>query len=265
MQDNRLRLLSDVVSLDAWHSPFQPYKNSIELRVEITFKEGRIGGDDADFPFTFKLSLKKATLIVSLEEPLAIDRGSIARNIPGAQIEYTKIRSVKDRLTASLNAEGSISLAKFSAAFSTETRNNKEIEDEQRLKIVETVPPILVSSEPRSSNQYAWTLEPSYLPNLIGQPWDPIAAPRLLARYPPGKIGKIPPGIRAEITCATEDLRIYDIVPKKDRLFPTTWNTRMAAAQQHLRHVLHEMNLEPGKMDNRFSMLMLASALAASE
>ncbi len=270
MNNNRSRVLSEVVSLDAWHGPIESNSTSSSVSVEINFKEGRIGGGDEDFPFTFKLSLKRALLKLRLESPLKIDRTSIARNIPDAQVKHTELITARNQATAEVKAGGKINPALFTAALSGQVETSTEVSKQEEMSVVRTVPPILVSSEPRNQNEYCWTLEPTYLPYLMGQPWDPVNDPRLLAKYDYNKIGKIDPVIEATLTCAFEDIEIDDILPKDETLQKRVSNfwkgdTRMSAAKQHLKTVLQNYDLEPGSMDNRFASLLVASVIATTE
>ncbi len=229
-----------------------------------------MGGSHAEFPYTFKVGLKRATLIVRLEHPLAIDRASVARNIPDSQVEQTKIRTMRDKLIGSMDAQANISPTKMFATAGGRVAGEREQRVREELKIVQALPPILAVSEPRSPQEYAWTLEPTFMKELRGQPWDPVISPRLSARYNFHKLGPIEPVIEAKITCALEDITIEDIQPK-DRTITgrvaalLSSDTRIAAAKQHLKQVLRLSSLEPGEMDNRFAPLLIATALATVE
>jgi hypothetical protein len=270
MSGNRLRLLSDVLSLDAWHSPMRTDRASCQVCVELTFKEGRLGGEDEDFPFTFRLSLKRALMTIRLEEPLDIVRDSVARNIPDSQVHQTRLRAVRDGLIGSIGGEAKISPDTFVAALNAKLKTERTVQNEEETSFIQILPPILAVSEPRGRREYSWTLEPTFMPALRGQPWDPVESPRLSARYDPRKISKVTPAISVRIECALEDLLIQDINPKDRSLQETISNilpgdTRLAAAKQHIKHVLRVANLEPGGLDNRFSRFLVASVLAAVE
>jgi hypothetical protein len=66
MKDNRTKVLGEVLSLDAWHEPFRCDGETSGVFVELSFHEGRLGGDDAAMPVTFKIELKRALLTVRL-------------------------------------------------------------------------------------------------------------------------------------------------------------------------------------------------------
>lgn len=270
MSGNRARLFAEVVSLDAWHQPFVVARNRSQVHVEITFKEGRLGGDDADFPLTFTVKLKGSTLTVKLEPPLEVDRKSVARNIPETQVQQSRIRAIRDSASASLKAGARLGPGIFSGGLQGDISAARNVSRDEEMRVVQTVPPILSIAEPHGPNEYRWTLEPSYLESLLGQPWDPSTQPRLSAKYDVLKIGSIDPVISVYLSCAEEDLDICDIVPKDLSLAARVdqllyGDPRLAAAKQHIRKVLQKADLEPGRMDNRFASLALASVISATE
>lgn len=64
MSNNRTRVLGEVLSLDAWHDPFRCNGETSGVFVELSFHEGRLGGEESNIPFTFKIELKRALLTV---------------------------------------------------------------------------------------------------------------------------------------------------------------------------------------------------------
>jgi hypothetical protein len=270
MKSNRIRILSELVAIDAWHKPIKIDGNKATVHVELTFKQGRIGGDDADFPFTFRISLKRALLTVSVEPQLDVDRESIARNVPEASVEHTRLRIAREKAAASLDAGMKLTPVHVSAQLAANAGISKDVAKEEQFKIVQNSPQTLVTYEPLSRTEYRWSLDPVFDNELNGQPWDAIMAPRLAIR-PNGSNGKIEPSIKVELSCALEDLDITDIEPKKNPKFTDKikefvfHDTNKAAAVQHLKLVLQEADLEPGKLDNRFSQIMVASVIALED
>lgn len=269
MGNNRTRILSEIIALDAWHAPFRIDGNSSGVFVELSFQEGRIGGDNSAIPFTFKVSLKKALLTVTLESPLEIDRASIARSVPEAEIELTKIKTAKDLAEASLIGKAKISPAALHIALNGSAKTEASVSQEDQLRLVQTIPETMVTPRPRGSRGYSWEMEPSFRPNLRGQPWDPITAPRLKVKSL-GKLQSIDPAIKVEIRCALEDLDISDIKKKQSGINGSIRNILYneiseAAAIQHLKLILRDADLEAGELDNRFSGLILANVLAVPQ
>jgi hypothetical protein len=261
--------LSDALSLDAWHDPFCVDGTTSAVYVELSFKEGRLGGDDSEFPFTFKLGLRKALLTVELESPLEIDRRSIARSVPEAAVELSRILSAKEIAERQIAGRAALSPAALHLAISGEAKKLSQVSRDDQMRIVQTVPEILVQPRPEDSRSYSWALEPSFSPTLKGQPWHPVDAPRIRMKSP-ALLAKIMPSVKVNVTCALEDVLISDILPKEDTLNGKIReivykDINVAAAVQHLKLVLRDADLEPGMFDNRFSNLIIASILAAPE
>ncbi len=269
MRNNRSRILSEVLSLDAWHDPLRVDGTSSAVYVELTFSEGRIGGNDAQIPFTFRLSLKKALLTIKVEDSLAIDRTSIARSIPQAQVELSKIMSAKQLAESSLVGKAKISPASLHVALTGDMKRESAVSQEDQLHLIQTVPETLVTPRANGNNSYSWELQPSFNPTLQNQPWHPVDAPRMKIK-PRGKLGKILPTVSVTVSCAVEDMDISELKPKSDTINGKIRNlihndVSQAAAIQHLKIILSEADLEPSEMDNRFSNFLIANVLALSE
>lgn len=269
MGNNRKRILTEALSLDAWHDPFKLDGNKLGVFVEITFNEGRLGGNDTDLPFTFKLGLKRAILTIDLEEPLEIDRRSIARSIPENVAELSRVLGAKQKAQTQRSYGGSLTPAALHVSLSGKAHDETEVTHEDELRIIQTIPQTLVIPRPLNRHSYSWTMEPSWQPTLQGQPWNPVDPPRLKIK-PINSLNAVMPAIRVNISCAFEDIHITDILPKgrntseifKEMIFN---EANVAAAKQHLKLVLRDADLEPGKLDNRFSSLIIASILATPE
>jgi len=264
--NNRARVFGELLALDAWHEPFPVDGKSSAVHVELSFHEGRIGGRSSDFPFTFTLNLKRATLTVRLEPPLEIERNTVARSVPDSEIELTRIRVAKDAALAALHGSARLNPVALAAALSVSAKKTTEVSAEEALRVVQTLPETLVSPRPGGTREYSWELEPTYRESLRGQPWNPVEVPRLRVRIG-GDLPTLAPTIKAEITCNLCDLDIRDIQLKRgdigSKVKRIVFNEiNEAAAIQHLKLVLRDAQLEPGTLDNRFSNILLASVLA---
>lgn len=269
MKNNRARVLSEVLSLDAWHDPLRVDGTTSAVYVELTFSEGRIGGNDSKIPFTFRLSLKRALLTINVEDSLSIDRASIARSIPSAQVELSKVLTAKQLAESSLVGKAKLSPAALHIALSGEAKRESAVSQEDQVRIVQTIPETIVTPKPNGNQSYSWDLQPSFNPTLQNQPWHPIDAPRLRIK-PRGKLGKILPTVNVTVNCALEDIEISELKLKNDDLNSKIRNlvhkdVNEAAAIQHLKMTLAEADLEPSELDNRFSNLLIANVLALSQ
>jgi len=266
---NRKRVFSSILSIDAWHKPLKNKKNSSSVFVELSFHEGRIGGDDADLPLTFKISLKRALLTISVENPLRIEKSSIARNIPKNDANLTRIITAKSEIDKSSNLSYGIDLKKFALLFSGKKRNSLSISDEEALKIVSEIPRILARAKPVGSLEYGWELLPSYERSLDGQPWDPIKNPRLNV-LAPSSDRFLDSAIKINVSCNREDIEISDIKVKDENLRGRISGNILGdinekAAIQHIKLLLSEADLHPGRLDNRFSSILIADVLSQEE
>lgn len=267
MDNNRKRVLAEVLSIDAWHKPFRTDGLTSSVYVELSFQEGRIGGNDPEMPFTFRIKLKRALLTIHLERPLLIDRSTVARNIPKEPIVVVGTLSEKQSSSSSAKANISASLAAPKVSASVAASSDLGSSAEQKMTYQQHKPRILVSAKPRGLNEYAWELTPTFEGALDGQPWDPLAEPRLSVRHPSETL-RLPPAIRVVLTCALEDVAIDELTPKKDGVLDivrqvVTNEVSYAAAVQYLKTVLAEADLEVGTLDNRFSELLIAEVMSA--
>lgn len=269
MDNNRSRIFAEALSVDAWHDPFRIDGSTSAVYVELSFQQGRLGGADPKIPFTFRVSLKRALLTIKVEQPLSIQTSSIARDIPQVPAELSRILAAKHVAKKNRLVKGSVNPATFSLGMSGSVGAESEASREDQLKVVQQVPRILVSSRPRSAQEYAWQLEPSYENYLEGQPWDPAEGPRLRVRHPSAK-ARIDPMIKISLSCALEDLEIDDLEPKPSSLLESLkqelfGEVSYASAVHYLKQVLVNSDLDVGRVDNRFSDLWLADVVSKEE
>ncbi len=264
MTDNHIRLFADILSIDAWHSEFTSNSSEAKVYVEMSFQQGRIGGDVPSLPFTFSIRLKKARLSIKVNSPLVINKKSISRGIPDSVVELTRLKNIKTISSSVGEASASVSLAKYFIAMSGSAKKESEVTLEEQAKIIQHVPAMLVKPIPGNEREYCWEIEPSYANFLDGQPWDPVDKPRLTVRSD-REIED--PLIKVFVSCKREDLEIDDLVLKDDCLDAKLnqilyREMNKAAAIQHIKHILEFAQLEPGALDNRFSSVILADLIA---
>lgn len=262
---NQRRVFSEVISLDAWHEPFKIDQETYGVFAEVSFSEGRIGGDDPEIPFTFNVSLKKALLTIKLEQPLRIDKKTVARGIPSKQAEYTQVVRAKDEARRHVGISGKITPALIGAALQGDVSKSSEVSKETEIRVMQEIPEILVTARPEGNHAYSWELEPLLNERLKGQPWNPVEQARMRVILP-DKFG-VSPAIRVEIRCALEDLSISGLKPKRPDFVEKYLNVprpdiNEAAAIQHLKKLLTMVELYPGAMDNRFNTVILADVIA---
>lgn len=268
--DNRRLFLPELLSIDAWHEPIKLSERSASVFVDLTLHDGRIGGDRPEIPFTFTASLKRALVTVHVEKPLKIDRLSIASSVPEGQVEFSRLRGARDLAESKVGVEGGLDRGNIFLKAVGETSHSNERSNEDNVKLLQTVPPILVTPKTEGGRGYSWILEPTFHEVLKGQPWHPHEEPRL-------KVGSTEPDfedglVRVEVKCAFEDIEIGEPVPKPEEfirrgedekiIFP---ETNRASAIQFLRLMLTEAHLMPERLDNRFREVIIASVIAIED
>jgi len=262
-----VHLLADVVSLDAWHDPLIESRPSVVF-VELAFREGRLGGDRHDFPLTFTLSLRRAELNVHVDAPLEIVRKSIARHIPDLAIKRTSTSSVsrssKAKAASAIDLKGVAPLVSAGVAAEISADSGQS----SKLEISEQPRAILVAGDPLADDGYRWSLAPSYLSHLLGQPWHPVDEPRLSVRARSALAEEA--GVHVELTCRMEDMVVSKLEPKEPSLAEKVRHLldndrRRRIAEHHIKHVIRSVNIGASEVDNRFSRLILRSIVAAAE
>jgi hypothetical protein len=261
------RLLADVVSLDAWHDHVTRARQSVVF-VELAFREGRLGGDRNDFPLTFALSLKRAELAIYVDAPLEIVRKSIARHIPDVDIKRTATASISRSSKARSSGAIDLKTTSLSATAGLAAEISADSGQSSKLEVSEQPRAILVAGDPVAANGYRWSLAPSYLAHLVGQPWHPVDEPRLSVRAPAGHAEQS--GVRVELTCRMEDMVVSNLEPKEPSLAERVRHLldndrRRKIAEHHIKHIIRSANIGADQIDNRFSRLILRSIAAASE
>lgn len=269
MASNRIRVLSEVVALDAWHDPFIPATGSSSVYVELCFKNSCVGGDLDEFPFTFRMSLKRAELKISVDDPLRIIRKSIAQGTLDGSVSRVMTMAAKGKIRTGAKATGEIGASGANIDFGINAeRTNDLLKDDERV-FSSTTPRIVCVGEPCGDGSYKWAMEPAVLDTLCNQPWDKTQE-RLRVHYDVGRFNPLHPEIKAELTCRFEDIKIDDVLPKEPKFSEQVTSlcrsdSRLKAAKHQLKLLLRDADLEVGAMDNRFATVILGQVVAASE
>lgn len=264
--NNQRRFLAEVLTIDAWHDPIDAGNSTTKVHVELSFKRGRLGGGDHEFPFTFNLALKRAVLTVKLEQPLELDRNTVARQIPSTQAELTRITAARQTAKSSVGISGKVNPAAMVAALGAEFSRKGEHSKEDELRLIQQTPRIIAVPRPYGAHEYAWELIPGFEETLEGQPWNPVDEPRFALKNK-NLDSRLERVIKVFVSCKVADIEISDLQLKKDstaeKLKELAFN-RMneAAAIQHLKLTLRDMNLVAGSTDDRFAELVIADILS---
>lgn len=266
MNANKTRLLAEVLSIDAWHEPFTFDGVSSNVYVEVSFQNGRLGGDNSQFPFTFNIALRRAQLNIKVESPLKIDKFSISRSIPNDRTELTRIIKLREQAGAKVGFGGKITPASIAAVIRGEAHKSTDKEDNLEIKVVQENPRIVAVPRPKTANEYEWELFPSFEEILDGQPWHPVSEPRFAVRGAK-ESDAVHPAISVSVSCRLEDIEISDLRPKDTSIAGVLKEMVInkineAAATQHLKLILRDLQLEAGEFNDRYSRLFIADTLA---
>lgn len=274
---NRLRAFADVVGVDAWHKSFKPGCQEVDLKVDVTFKEGRIGGEE-NSPVQFRLRLRRATLVVVIpeNEPAEVVRESIRRDDDAQIIDWEFKSTQTTHREASIAAESSVAIsllessakAKLSADAAAnvagdQTKIEKSSGRERGMK-----------SRFQYDNveqSFNWLIDCQSTEFLDGRAWEANQSPLMVLRdmrVDPSK--GIPPNIRVAVKCLREDLLISDISIKDgisltDRLTGNDERIKLRAAEAYIRTKLCEVGLDVGNLSNDFAKIILVDVVAKTE
>ena len=267
--DNRRRAFADVVTIDAWHSEFGEYAQTVDLHADIVFGTSRVGGEE-EAPVRFRLSVRRAevVLIIPESEPVSVDRTTVSRDAPESQGHLTETLERSTRASAKAKIAGSVSSSGVIGSAEAEAGAEAVILATTKMETSGTVQFMLVTQSKTAEGHYRWTVTPRHSRTLDGRPWDGAKQPRLkLIDKRSDRSKGIPPTVRFEVRCRREDLVIEDLEIKNELLWDrlkakTGFTNRLAAAESYIRDRLAEEGFAATQIDEKFAELIIASATA---
>jgi hypothetical protein len=269
--DNRKRLFADIVTIDAWHDSFDGSRSSVDLHADVVFGTARIGGE-LDAPVRFRLSIKRAEVVVVIpeSEPLSVDRSSVSRDGPKQAGRVTESFSkevsaaAKGRIAASVGSPGINCSGGIDSEVKADVSSLKKLEVSREFQLM------IVTSSKTGEGHYRWIVESGTGETLQGRPWDAKEQPRLklIDRRKDGS-RSIPPVVRVEVRCRSEDLLIEDLRVKDESLWDSVQSrfgfmNRMAAAKSYISKCLCDEGLEVNNIEDVFGCITLGSVTADS-
>jgi|SRR5215204_247580 len=177
---NRRRVFSDAVSIDAWHDRFDGKRSIVDLHADVVFGVARVGGD-TDSPIRFRLSIKRAEVVVVIPdtEPISVNPKSVAREITEPQGQLTEIVEQNAHTRAKAKFSASTSSAIPNVKGSAELEAQGAASARRKLKISSTIRFMTVTTSKTEEGYYRWLIKPSTSATLEGAPWDAVKEPRL--------------------------------------------------------------------------------------
>jgi hypothetical protein len=263
--DNRLRSLPGVVSLEAWHKGFSAKLKRTDLHVDVAFMTGRLGGATDD-EVRFQLSLKQAQIVVVIPpaEPASVDTASVSRDAPNQHVKVTDTRRSHRKANVGLQLGfGVTSPPKVCADAGAQASASRDLVTAvtQQLRGMSLV-------HSKIDDSHAWSITPTGSETLFGRPWDARKEPRLkVVDHRKNRSSSLAPTIRVEVRCLRQDLHISDIRLKDEAawgvlLAGAQQRNRLAAAEALIRTKLFEEGLFQGDVSDPYAQMTLAAIVA---
>lgn len=257
-----------MVTIDAWHASLNEDCGQADLHADVVFGEARVGGE-SDSPLRFRLSIKRAEVIIVIpeHEPIAVDRASVSRDsleMEGSirdTVTRTARASVGGAANIAVGVAGAAASASASAEGVVDTSAVTQIETTSAAKLV------LAVQTKTADGHYRWELSSQSGEALKGRPWK-ASEPRLrLLDQRKDRTKGIPPCVRVEVRCLREDLVVRDIEVKNAGLWDQIrervgFENRVAAAESYIRNKLLEEGLDVENIHDPFGRLTIGSVLA---
>ncbi|WP_153003755.1 hypothetical protein [Aureimonas ureilytica] len=259
-------MLGELVSLDVWHGQLKEAGDTAALHADLFFREARMGGE-ADSNVRFRMSVRKASLVLRLPEDntIGVDRETVARDSEpvSGTVTRTIVRERKARGAAVLD----FTTAALRPKINLGAEASGSVQDKTSVELQRAVS-LIVSTGHFNQGSYQWDLEAFNRGPLHGRPWDAVKNPRLTLIDQRKNKRSSTGAVVLEVHCVREDLIISDIHIEtggewKD-IFSLKGGAKTAAAEALIRKRLGEELLPVTSIDNDFATLIVASVLAES-
>lgn len=267
---NTARILEEVVSLEAWHSPLTVHVDS-PFHVALSFSKGRFqGGTEKNI--SFKVALKRATLIVLVDDNLKVPNASKVREYPPRKIEVsrcvaesaaqTDISAVKD------SGGGEVGLTKVNlkAGIEAESKSEASHNTGEEYKEVEHVTRRMRMTHHKVGVKDTWQIVPIDAQTLQGMCHD--GGQSMMKVTPQTDIRLSDVAIRVLLKCDADDIEISEIELDKslvEKLSGENRKRREKQAKIVIAAKLAERSLEIVDLDRKFEEVILADVLAVPE
>lgn len=254
--NNPRRALAETVSLIAWQSEFDGKTALADLFIDVTFDEGRIGGEDAGAPVRFRLSLRQAEVHINrdLAGVLNFPPAHLARRQPTTG---TRTKTVERKGTIKGNIDGSMSFTGLSGGVGGAAAGEVAFADKAEL----TQPVATMEVTHRATaDGYAFVIRPRSGDRLEGPAWSTeLPKAKIHDSGHKRKRGE-PPDVRVELRCRREDLIIENVEFVDSQALPF-WKldrAKQVAIEQYLKEELSRVGFDVGTLSEPFAQLILA-------
>lgn len=263
---NLQRFFAEVVSVDAWHKPFDGQTLDVALHADVVFREARLGAEP-NCPVRFRLGIRKAEVVlrIPVTEPVEALPNSVSRDDPLAHGRLTI--TVGNTSTRTSGAKAAIGTRPSQSNALLEASGASTRSNERSLEIDRPSTGASVLQSKTATGDYRWELTPLTGQTLDGRGWDALSEPRVTLRDLRTTTKSLPPSVRFEVFCAKEDLSVTDVTLKDVTLMEALsssfgFDNRRAAAEAYIRTRLVEAGLEVGSFDDPFEQICIADVMA---
>lgn len=260
-KQNNPRSVAETVSLVAWHTGFEGETAEAKLCVDLNFRIGKIGADE-NSPVRFRVRLKRAEVYI-LNDPEGILKplnSTLARSpLPTERHRGMQRKTSGGAIGGSVSAGPDAAKAEAHAGGKISREREETIQFDRERPLMEVLPK-------HRSDALGFEVKPISGQYLEGSPWH-ATEPRLHVRDTnPNRERGLPPSPAVRIECLREDLDIYDVQFKKDkwRFFDLS-REKQAATLQALKAEIMESGFQCGDLNEPFTRLVLADAIAHEE
>jgi len=272
--NNFKRIFIDVVSLDAWHKPFDEKCTISDLHVDVAFVDrARLGGEE-ESKVRFHLSIKKAEIhvIVPPGELVEVLPDSVVRSAPPI-LRGKQTTTIARKQQTEGSAKGSLALSNNGASATGETTlsANLSVARGDSTEIQREIELMGVMHTQVTRGHHRWALEPDIGESVLyGRRWDAVKEPRLKLRDLRKSSQKsFDPIVYIEARCLRDDLKIEDIELKDESKWQRLsrrlgQENRIAAAESYIRNRLAKFGIEvsPHSVHEKFSEILIAQIAA---
>lgn len=263
--NSRRQAFSEVVSIDAWHGPFDNGNRKAALHADVVFGTARVGGEE-NSKVRFRLSVKAVEVIVVISdaEPVSVDKASVRREPAVIKAKGTAEQEKSFEISGESELNLGVGRAERNSFTGNITGKMKKILREKENKTYEILNINVVQSK-TIDGFYCWKVNGRDGKALDGRPWDAVSEPRLtLVDKRSSSEMSLPPAIRLEVRCLREDLIIKDIEVKDGTVRQSILSSpnKKAAAESYIRDRLMEEGLEVASVSEKFGSLTLAAVFA---
>jgi hypothetical protein len=267
---NDARIIEGLLSLEAWHKPFEIGQPS-PLHVALAFRESRYVGSDK-LPVVFTVNLKKATLIVIGDENLTVPMATKVRSHPPRSIQIVNETGAESSRAAgqiaNRNAAADLSFAGIGATVGNSRQTTTQTDESQqtRIETTQTMTQLIAMTYFSRGAEHHWDCSPLRGSTLQQNAHDGSSMLMELTPQHGSDLSLL--GVKVIVRCNADDLEITDIEVKdtaQEVAGLDDLTIRLKVAKEVIRLKLIEAMLPSANPHKTYEELTLADLMAVPE